>query len=228
MADTQDTQITKKDKEAETETETEVLAFIQEAYQSSHNWEVVFEKVHQKYNNSNAGCVMNFCAGRGYIQVIQWLRTPILPELPSRTPELPSGTPELPSGTPELSSRTPELSSRTPEFPEDPCPWGEYTCAFAANNGHLHVLRWIRNPVFPDGSPLPGGPCPWGEFSCGYAALNGHVEVLEYLYEAEAPYWISHKVHDNCKEFLDTYGESWASRRFDVPLPWQCMKPAKG
>ena len=144
------------DQESDVNTENdeiELLSFIQEAYQSSHDWDVVLEQVKQEYNISYLGGLINFCAIRGYVNAIQWLRRP----------------------------------------------------------------------------DLPGGPCSWNEWACYNAAWNGHVGVLKYLYEEEAPFLVPNtrycKVHENCKEFMDTYGESWNSRRFDVPL--YCMKPAK-
>jgi hypothetical protein len=31
----------------------------------------------------------------------------------------------------------------------EPCPWDEETCAYAAENGHLHVLQWARSQSEP-------------------------------------------------------------------------------
>ena len=178
MADLKKTKITKE--------EACVLAFIQEAWESSQNWLVVFDKLKQQYHApefSYVSYVINFCAARGYLHILQWMRMP---------------------------------SERPSEIPG----WSNWTCAVAALNGHLHVLEWLRNPVSPDGKQLPCGPCPWDERVCAAAALNGQVEVLEYLYEAEAPYYLCnfYEIHENCKQFIYAYGESWKSRRFDVPL----------
>ena len=40
---------------------------------------------------------------------------------------------------------------------------------FAAENGHLEVLKWARAKG-----------CPWDDNTCAWAALNGHFEVLEW------------------------------------------------
>jgi hypothetical protein len=49
------------------------------------------------------------------------------------------------------------------------CPWDEETCAFAAQNGHLDVLQWARQ-----------NGCPWSVSTCAFAAENGHLHVLQW------------------------------------------------
>ena len=186
--DTQETKITEKE-DLTSDDEISVLAVMQEAWESSHDWNVVFEKVKQECDIKTVFSMIDFCAICGYLRILQWLRSP-----------------DLPGG---------------------PYPWDHMVFYNAANYGHVHVLQWLRNPVSASGRPLPGGPCPWTEWACHNAAFYGHIEVLEYLYEVEAPCRLPNHVHESCKEFLEMYGESWQSRRFDVPLPWQCMKPAK-
>merc|ERR1719146_650616 len=41
-------------------------------------------------------------------------------------------------------------------------------CHYAAEGGHLAVLRWAR-----------AHGCPWDELTCAYAAEFGHLEVLQ-------------------------------------------------
>jgi hypothetical protein len=41
----------------------------------------------------------------------------------------------------------------------------EATCAQAAWNGNLEVLKWCR-----------ANQCPWIETTCSHAAINGHLE----------------------------------------------------
>ena len=184
-----------KYEETSKDDETAVLTLIQETYESSHDWDVVFERIQLEYyvpyisNPSDLACVIEYCAARGYLRVLKWLRSP-----------------EFFSGG-----------------PDNPCPWNERACAYAAASGHLHVLKWLRGPEFSSG--VPGGPCPWDELACFFAAQNNNVKILEYLYDSEAPYSLPSCIHKNCIEFFETYGESWKSRRFDVPLGW--MKPAK-
>ena len=53
------------------------------------------------------------------------------------------------------------------------CPIGEYACAFAAGNGHLECLKYLREE----------GKAPWGSDTATWAASNGHLHILEYLVE---------------------------------------------
>lgn len=52
------------------------------------------------------------------------------------------------------------------------CPWNEFTCAFAAFNGHLDVLKYAHE-----------NGCEWDEYTCTCAARNGHLDVLKYAHE---------------------------------------------
>jgi len=52
---------------------------------------------------------------------------------------------------------------------DPPCPWDERTCAYAAGNGNLEVLRYAR-----------GNGCPWDVETCLYAALGGHPDTLDW------------------------------------------------
>ena len=61
---------------------------------------------------------------------------------------------------------------------DPPCLWHEWTCEGAAANGHLEVLKWLRSQELP---------CPWGEITCRGAAANGHLEVLQWLRSQEPP-----------------------------------------
>jgi len=53
------------------------------------------------------------------------------------------------------------------------CPINEYACAFAANDGHLECLKYLREEA----------KAPWGWKTASWAALNGHLHILEYLVE---------------------------------------------
>ena len=46
-------------------------------------------------------------------------------------------------------------------------------CAFAASNGHLEVLKYLREEA----------KAPWGSWTADRAASNGHLHILEYLVE---------------------------------------------
>jgi len=53
------------------------------------------------------------------------------------------------------------------------CPVDERACAFAAENGHLECLKYLREEV----------KAPWDKSTATFAAQNGHLHILEYLVE---------------------------------------------
>ncbi|CAL6308137.1 unnamed protein product [Bathycoccus prasinos] len=55
------------------------------------------------------------------------------------------------------------------------CPIDEWACAQAAQNGHLEVLKYLREEV----------KAPWDFRTATRAAKNGHLHILEYLVERE-------------------------------------------
>ncbi len=50
------------------------------------------------------------------------------------------------------------------------CPCDESACTKAAENGHLHILQF-----------LVANGCPWNKSACAKAAINGKMEVLYWL-----------------------------------------------
>ena len=55
------------------------------------------------------------------------------------------------------------------------CPIGVLACAEAAGNGHLEVLKYLREEA--------GRKAPWDSQTAYRAAQNGHLHILEYLVE---------------------------------------------
>jgi hypothetical protein len=55
------------------------------------------------------------------------------------------------------------------------CPIDETACLDAAENGHLEVLKYLREEA----------KVPWDSDTASYAASNGHLHILEYLVERE-------------------------------------------
>ena len=53
------------------------------------------------------------------------------------------------------------------------CPIGTYACACAAENGHLEVLKYLREEV----------KVTWDSRTASWAAAKGHLHILEYLVE---------------------------------------------
>jgi len=59
---------------------------------------------------------------------------------------------------------------------ENGCEWDSSTCAWAAEHGHLEVLKWARE-----------NGCPWDSLTCARAAEHGHLEVLKWAHENNCP-----------------------------------------
>ena len=58
-------------------------------------------------------------------------------------------------------------------------PWDSRTADWAASNGHLHILEYLVERKFDK----------YGVCACEYAAMNGHLDCLKYLHEtAKAPW----------------------------------------
>ena len=55
-------------------------------------------------------------------------------------------------------------------------PWDEKTCAYAADGGHLDVLKWARE-----------NGCSWDEDTCSGAAFGGHLETLKWARATDCP-----------------------------------------
>jgi len=53
------------------------------------------------------------------------------------------------------------------------CPIDEYACAWAAGNGHLEILKYLREEA----------KAPWDWRTAEWAARKGHLHILEYLVE---------------------------------------------
>jgi len=58
-----------------------------------------------------------------------------------------------------------------------PCPRNERTCANAAKNDRLEVLKWAR-----------ANGCKWDRWVCAWAALNGHLDVLKWAQANGCPW----------------------------------------
>jgi len=91
------------------------------------------------------------------------------------------------------------------------CPIGEYACAFAAGNGHLECLKYLREEV----------KAPWDRYeTAAWAARNGHLHILEYLderkydkYNVVACWYAAEKGHLNCLKYLhETAKAPWDFR----------------
>jgi len=90
------------------------------------------------------------------------------------------------------------------------CPIDEMACAYAAENGHLEVLKYLREEV----------KAPWYSETANWAALNGHLHILEYLVEREYDEYdefacrnAAMNGHLDCLQYLhETAKAPWDSR----------------
>ena len=89
------------------------------------------------------------------------------------------------------------------------CPIDEFACAFAAGNGHLECLKYLREEV----------KAPWGSATASWAARNGHLHILEYLVERKydqfkyACEYAAAFGHLDCLKYLhETAKAPWDSR----------------
>jgi hypothetical protein len=105
------------------------------------------------------------------------------------------------------------------------CPIDESACAFAASNGHLEVLKYLREE----------GKAPWDSRTAAWAAENGHLHILEYLVErkfdkynewactlaAKYGYLDCLKyLHETAKAPWDSWGVFWAHKNNHL----QCLQ----
>jgi hypothetical protein len=89
------------------------------------------------------------------------------------------------------------------------CPIDEDACAFAAFNGHLEVLKYLREEA----------KAPWDRKTANWAALTGHLHILEYLverkydkYNEDVCSWAAKKGHFDCLKYLhETAKAQWDS-----------------
>jgi len=90
------------------------------------------------------------------------------------------------------------------------CPINEWTCAWAAQNGHLECLKYLREEV----------KAPWGWLTAAWAAQNGHLHILEYLVERKFDQFNTYVCfvavengHLDCLKYLhETAKAPWDSR----------------
>ena len=88
------------------------------------------------------------------------------------------------------------------------CPINRNACAFAAGNGHLEVLKYLREEA----------KAPWGSWTATRAASNGHLHILEYLVERkfdeleDACEFAAKNGHLDCLKYLhETAKAPWDS-----------------
>jgi len=104
------------------------------------------------------------------------------------------------------------------------CPIDEGACAYAALNGHLECLRYLREEV----------KAPWDFYTAAWAARNGHLHILEYLverkygkYNGDACLWAAKNGHLDCLKYLHETAKApwhyWAVRYAHENQP-ECLQ----
>ena len=88
------------------------------------------------------------------------------------------------------------------------CPWNEETSIDAAFGGHLEVLQWMR---------AQDPPCPWNSDVCLDAAEQGHLDVLRWVRSQGCPW--DERVPYAAAEGGHLEVLQW-SRTQDPPCPW--------
>ena len=105
------------------------------------------------------------------------------------------------------------------------CPIDEDACAFAAFNGHLECLKYLREEV----------KAPWDSRTASWAAKNGHLHILEYLVERKydkygetACLWAAKKGHLDCLKYLHETAKApwnyWAVREAHENNQTECLR----
>ncbi len=57
---------------------------------------------------------------------------------------------------------------------DPPCPWDEYVCSEAAENGHLEILQWLR---------AQDPPCPWHILQVSLIYAQNGIRGKEKMYK---------------------------------------------
>jgi hypothetical protein len=105
------------------------------------------------------------------------------------------------------------------------CPVDENACGFAAENGHLEVLKYFHEEA----------KAPWDASTAAWAAENGHLHILEYLverkYDEYSGYacWYAAKFgHLDCLKYLHETAkapwDSWAIREAHKKNKTECVQ----
>ena len=105
------------------------------------------------------------------------------------------------------------------------CPIDEFACACAAENGHLEVLKYLREEA----------KAPWDLGTAIRAAQNGHLHILEYLVERKydqysewACNWAAKYGHLNCLKYLRETAKApwdyWAVRKAHENKHPECLQ----
>ena len=105
------------------------------------------------------------------------------------------------------------------------CPINEYACAYAAENGHLECLKYLREDV----------KAPWDWETAYFAAQNGHLHILEYLverkydeYHALSCVYAARNGHLDCLKYLREPAKApwnyWAVLRAHKKNQTECLQ----
>ena len=145
-------------------------------------------KVKMTFFYSEEEILLNYCAEKGYIKILQWALHKNMKFSVNVCSEAARGG-HLKILKWLRSNRCPwykDVCSNAAEgghieilqwLRSNGCPWNGRTCSGAAGGGHLEILKWARE-----------NGCPWDEHVCSSAAIGGHLEVLKWLQSNGAPW----------------------------------------
>jgi hypothetical protein len=68
------------------------------------------------------------------------------------------------------------------------CPWSTLACAYAAENGYLNVLQWLRSPDASGNPDESGKVCPWNASTIASAAKGGHLNIVQWARSQNCPW----------------------------------------
>jgi hypothetical protein len=94
--------------------------------------------------------------------------------------------------------------------------WSTRACSMAAYNGHLHIIKYLRNAHIHAVRLV----CPWDSQTCANASANGHLHVLEWCVRQEEPA----PMNEKCCRVAASRGQltslCWLREECTPPCPW--------
>jgi len=94
---------------------------------------------------------------------------------------------------------------------EAKAPWDSWTATRAAQNGHLHILEYLVERKYDE----------YHELACLYAAEKGHLDCLKYLHETAKAPWDSQAVRGSAREQTTECLQYLLDNNCPLPRGWR-------